>query len=78
VIMDSATPPILNSLRSSTMNRFILDEDIEQCAQAHCDQNDPVAAYRRFYCHDKSAFATWTQSAAPAWITSATTEALPS
>jgi hypothetical protein len=44
------------------------------------DANDPVAAYRRFYCHDKSTFATWTKRrAAPAWFVPATTtEAQPS
>jgi len=40
-------------------------------AQAMPDQYkqvaDPVMAYRAFYCHEKSSFATWTKREVPAW-----------
>lgn len=32
------------------------------------EENAPVAAYRRFYCGEKSAFATWTKREAPGWF----------
>jgi hypothetical protein len=32
------------------------------------DQDDAVTAYRRFYCVEKSAFATWTKRETPAWF----------
>ena len=43
------------------------------------DVNDPVAAYRRFYCNEKSTFATWTKREPPEWFVPETTiEVLPS
>jgi len=52
-------------------------------AQAMPDQykarNEPVTAYRGFYCTEKSALATWTKRAVPDWyVPTATREALPS
>jgi len=32
------------------------------------DTSSAVAAYRRFYCSEKSSFATWTKRAAPNWF----------
>jgi hypothetical protein len=32
------------------------------------DEDDPVAAYRQFYCGEKSGFATWTKRGAPTWF----------
>lgn len=32
------------------------------------DPNSPVAAYRRFYCSEKSSFATWTKRPVPDWF----------
>jgi len=32
------------------------------------DRDDAVAAYRRFYCGEKSAFATWTKRETPGWF----------
>jgi hypothetical protein len=162
--------PVFDGLRTGTMNIFIHDNNIKQCARAHCDQDvgkmilesaqllctalnekgfttpyrsthvrhplwlvglsyalndeyrwryaklkdpasiavikqveglrfaalgltpvaqampdpykapdEPVTAYRGFYCTEKSAFATWTKRAVPDWyVPAATSEALPS
>jgi hypothetical protein len=42
------------------------------------DANDTVAAYRGFYCAEKSSFATWSKRQPPSWFVSGTTSsALP-
>ncbi len=53
-------------------NSQFASEGLTPFAQAmpveYKDLNSPVAAYRRFYCSEKSAFATWTKREVPAWF----------
>ena len=76
---DHASLAVIKQIENSQFASEGLTPFAQAMPAEYKDVNSPVAAYRRFYCGEKSAFATWTKREVPAWfVPEKTIEVLPS
>lgn len=76
---DHASIGVVRQIENSRFSSWGLTPFVQAMPAQYKDVKDPIAAYRRFYCVEKSAFATWTKREIPDWFVPETaSEVLPS
>lgn len=66
---DHASIAVLRQIETMKYESLGLTEFAQAMPDRYKVPGDAVEAYRRFYLNEKSAFATWTRRAEPAWWT---------
>ena len=66
-VQDHASIKVIRKIEKCQFPSQGLTPFVQAMANQYKDPNDPVAAYRHFYCVEKSAFATWTKREIPDW-----------
>lgn len=66
-VQDHASIKVIRKIEKCQFPSQGLTPFVQAMPNQYKDLNDPVAAYRRFYCVEKSAFATWTKREIPDW-----------
>lgn len=71
---DHASMKVLAAIESEQFERIGLLPFAQAMPDKYKNPDDAVAAYRKFYCHDKASFARWTRRATPEWFLAGTSQ----
>lgn len=63
-----ASIAVLQAVENISFDAFGMTPFVQAIPEQYKVPDDPVAAYRAFYCGEKSRFATWTRREKPDWF----------